>query len=156
VIRYGARVLDDPRHDPYAPKAKRAGSLQCTQCGAVFAKGRWRWAATSPTAVPATCPACRRIGEHAPAGWVTLDGPAVAAHGDELLRIALNEAEHERGEHPMHRIIDAQRSGDRVEIATTDIHLPQRIGRALARAHHGTLDIRYGRDEYSVRVRWHG
>jgi len=40
-------------------------------------------------------------------------------------------------------------------VPTTDIHLPQRIGRALERAYDAELDVRYGEDEYVVRVRWH-
>jgi hypothetical protein len=43
----------------------------------------------------------------------------------------------------------------RIEISTTDIHLPQRLGEALKRAHHGELAVQYGKDEYSVRLRWH-
>jgi hypothetical protein len=39
-------------------------------------------------------------------------------------------------------------------ITTTDIHLPQRIGEAVRRACHGDLQVRYGSDEYSVRVHW--
>jgi hypothetical protein len=156
VVRYGARILDDQRHDPYQPRGKLAGPLHCGQCGAVFAKGRWHWAAASGASTEALCPACRRIRDKLPAGHLTIDGPCVAAHGEELIRLALHEAEHERDEHPMHRIIEAVSHGDRVDISTTDIHLPQRIGRALARAHDGTLEVRYGHDEYSVRVHWHG
>jgi hypothetical protein len=39
-------------------------------------------------------------------------------------------------------------------VTTTDVHLPQRIGRALERAWQGELDIQYAGDEYSVRARW--
>jgi hypothetical protein len=42
-----------------------------------------------------------------------------------------------------------------VHITTTDIHLPRRIGTALKRAYDGDLDVRFGEDEYAVRVRWH-
>ena len=45
--------------------------------------------------------------------------------------------------------------GDRIEVLTTDIHLPQRIGEALKSAYDGELSVRYGSDEYSVRVHWH-
>jgi hypothetical protein len=156
VVRYGARVFDTKRHDPYEPRGKRAGPLRCGSCGAAYRKGRWQWSDIPGAATLDACPACERTRDKMPAGWITLEGPLVAARGDELMRIALNEATHERGEHPLHRVIDTVRHGDRVEIATTDVHLPQRIGRAIQRAHHGALVIRYGSNEYSVRVHWRG
>ena len=53
----------------------------------------------------------------------------------------------------MHRIMHVNDRDDRIQIATTDIHLPQRIS-AIKRAYRGDLDIRYGENEYSVRVHW--
>jgi hypothetical protein len=84
-----------------------------------------------------------------------LDGPFAAAHAAELIRIARNAAERERADHPMHRIMHIEERDGRIEIATTDIHLPQRIGEAVRRAHDGDLRVRYARDEYSVRAHWH-
>ena len=57
--------------------------------------------------------------------------------------------------HPLNRIMQIDEHDGRIEISTTDIHLPQRIGKALKRAHHSELSVQYGKDEYSVRVRWH-
>ncbi len=37
---------------------------------------------------------------------------------------------------------------------TTDIHLPRRIGTALKRALHGTLDTHFDDAGYFVRVTW--
>lgn len=156
VVRHGARIFDSKRHDPYQLKGKHAGPLRCGQCGAIYRNGRWQWSGVPDTAALEACPACQRARDRMPAGWLTLEGPLVAARGDELVRTALNEATHERSEHPLHRVMATVREGDRVEISTTDVHLPQRIGRAIKRAHHGTLAIRYGSDEYSVRVHWRG
>lgn len=66
-----------------------------------------------------------------------------------------NEADHERREHPLNRIMGIEDGPTACVVTTTDIHLPQRIGRALERAYDGELDVRYGEDEYVVRVRWH-
>jgi hypothetical protein len=86
-----------------------------------------------------------------------LEGPAVAAQGDELLRIALNEAEHEGAEHPLHRVMQSfKHAEDCIELTTTDVHLPQRMAEAVRRSHGGELHIDYAKDEYSVRVHWHG
>ena len=43
---------------------------------------------------------------------------------------------------------------DGVVVTTTDVHLPQRIAKSLKHAYHGDFEIRYGHDEYTVRVNW--
>jgi len=154
---YGARVLDDPRHDPYQATLKLRDGTRCTTCGATYAHGRWTWGsgtAASPVEHPIICPACRRIAERLPAGTLTLDGPYTESHGDELVRLAQSRAELERKEHPMHRIMSVDRHADRIEIATTDIHLPRLIGEAIERAHDGKLTTTFSPDEYAVRVHW--
>jgi hypothetical protein len=149
--RTGARVLDSARHDPYAPKGKYK-AMCCSTCGAVYQAGRWQWSATS--APLGTCPACRRIADRMPAGRLTLDGPYAMEHQAELLRLARHEADAERADHPMHRIMNVEMRPDAIDITTTDIHLPRRIGEALRRAHDGRLTMAYGEDAYEVRVDW--
>jgi hypothetical protein len=56
--------------------------------------------------------------------------------------------------HPMNRVISIKETEHLIEISTTDIHLPQRIGEALRSAHQGDLEVHYGKDDYSVRVVW--
>jgi len=154
VKRAGRRVLDDPRHDPYEPVGKYREPTRCGDCGAVYRQGRWQWREAPAGAAVETCPACRRIRDDLPAGWLVLGGPYAAQHRDELLALVRHEAEHERIEHPQNRILRIDLHDEGVEIATTDIHLPQRLGRALKRAHGGELAIQYGKDEYSVQLRW--
>jgi hypothetical protein len=156
VTRYRSRIFDDKRHDPYQPAGKYPEPTRCEQCGAVYHGGRWRWGEAPSAAGSDICPACRRVQDKLPAGWLILEGPFVVSHRTELLGIIRNEAEHERVEHPLNRIMQLDEHGERIEISTTDIHLPQRIGEALKRAHHGELTVQYGKDEYSVRLRWHG
>lgn len=153
--RYSGRVFDDQRHDPYQPTGKYAEPRRCGQCGAVYHKGHWQWGDAPEAAQSETCPACRRTHDKLPAGWLILDGPFVAAHRDELIGIIHNEAEHERREHPLNRIMQIDEHDGRVEISTTDIHLPQRIGEKLKSAYHGELTVQYGKEEYSVRLHWH-
>ena len=155
VARYRARIFDGKRHDPYLATGKYRDPARCPRCGAVYERGRWRWGSAPPGSHVNDCPACRRVHDKLPAGFLTFDGPFVAEHADELIRIARNEAEHEAREHPMHRIMDIGSLDDRIEITTTDIHLPQRIGEAVKRAHDGALSMHYARDEYSVRAHWH-
>ena len=99
-------------------------------------------------------PACPRIRDKLPAGEVTLEGPFVHAHRAELVHLVRDQAEHERDERPLHRIMQLDEGADRVRVSTTDIHLPQRIGEALKRAYDGELELHYGDDEYTVRVHW--
>jgi hypothetical protein len=153
--RHGSRVFDDQRHDPYQPAGKLPEPTQCLQCGAVYHKGRWQWGGAPETARSDTCPACRRTHDQLPAGWLTLDGPFIVAHEDELIALVHHEAAHERREHPQNRIMQIEMHDGQIEISTTDIHLPQRIGEKLKNAYHGKLTINYAEDEYSVRLHWH-
>jgi hypothetical protein len=155
VRRFGARVFDDPRHDPYQASAKYREPIHCSQCGAVYKAGRWQWTERSATSIPGTCPACKRIHDGLPAGRLTLEGPYLAAHEKELVQIARHQAEQERAEHALHRIMNIESRPGSLEITTTDIHLPRRIGEALARAHDGELTIRFSEDAYEIEVRWH-
>ena len=152
--RFGARILDDARHDPYQPTGKLAEPTRCGTCGAVYHRGRWQWIEAAKEASSSDCPACRRTHDRVPAGRLTLDGAYVGPHRAELVALARHQAEQERSEHPLHRIMDVAEHADRVEITTTDIHLPRRIGEALKRAHDGELRIDYGKDSYEVRVHW--
>jgi len=150
--RYGARVLDDVRHDPYEPRGKYP-AMRCGTCGAVYNAGRWQRSG-GQGAPTGTCPACRRIADRMPAGRVTLEGPYAAQHQAELLRIAQHEAEAEGAAYPMHRIMGIEPLPNAIEITTTDIHLPRRIGEALKRAHDGELMIAFSEDAYEIRVQW--
>jgi hypothetical protein len=159
--RYGARVLDEPRHDPYHPRGRYVEGTACTECGATYRGSRWRWPSTteSPSAErrgeTALCPACRRIHDHLPAGRLTIDGAYFAEHRADLMAIVRHQAEEERAERPMHRLMAIDERADGIEVTTTDIHLPRRIGEALHRAHHGDLEIAFGKDAYEIRVHWH-
>lgn len=153
--RTGARALEEPRHDPYRPAGKLAEPTRCGTCGAVCHLGRWQWIEAAPDAHARECPACRRIRDRAPAGWLTLDGAYVARHRTTLVQLARAKADQERSEHPLNRIMEIEEHPDRIEITTTDIHLPRRIGAALERAHDGALTIDFAKDAYEVRVRWH-
>ena len=84
-----------------------------------------------------------------------MEGPYLAAHEKELVQIARHQAEQERAEHALHRIMNIESRPGSLEITTTDIHLPRRIGEALARAHDGELTIRFSEDAYEIEVRWH-
>jgi hypothetical protein len=154
VVHYGDRIYDDPRHDPYQAKRKYEEPTVCSECGAVFHHGHWQWGTAAAGAHRAVCPACHRIHDKLPAGYLTLEGIYFDEHRDEILGLVRNEAERDRPNHPLNRIMDIASEGGRTTVTTTDVHLPQRIGSALKSAFQGELEIHYGHDEYSVRVGW--
>lgn len=140
--------------DPYQARRKPHEPTLCPQCGAVYQAGRWQWAPRPEGAEEEPCPACRRVADHFPAGIVTLTGSLVAVHGAEMIRLARNQEEAERPEHPLNRIMSVEENPERIVIATTDIHLPRRIGEAIERAYRGALTFNYEEDGYFVRVDW--
>lgn len=154
IVRHRDRVLDQARHDPYQAKGKYRGPALCSGCGAIFENGRWRWGEAPAGAHRSTCPACARTRDEFPAGYVNLSGVFFDAHRAELLQLARHTAEQERGEHPLHRIMHVVEAPGQTVITTCDVHSARRIGEALASAYKGDLDVRFGEDEYSVRVNW--
>ncbi len=154
MTRYRDHILDELRHDPYQAKKKYAHLTTCPTCGLVFKDGRWHRGASAPDALRAECPACRRIADKLPAGFLTLAGPFLAEHRDELMGLVRNVAAAEGEDHPLHRIMAIEEAGDEIEITTTDLHLPRRIGEALKHAHGGRLELKFAHDEFLVRARW--
>lgn len=144
----------EARNDPYEARVKLADPTVCPGCNAVYAAGRWRWAEAPADAKQHLCPACQRIRDKVPAGIVLLRGEYLDAHRDELLNLARHQEALEKSDHPLNRIMAIIKRPDEVEITTTDIHLPRRIGDALHHAHKGELELVYAEDEYFVRVLW--
>jgi hypothetical protein len=147
-------VSQESVHDTYQIRGKLPEPTACPECGAVFHKGRWTWAARPAGAHEHRCPACSRIHDKFPAGSITISGPYLASHRAELLGQARNEEKAQRADHPLSRIMAVEEHPDRVTITTTDLHLPRRIGEALRRAHEGELTIDHEKQSYLVRVTW--
>lgn len=79
------RLLRELVHDPYQSKSKLPDPTVCPHCGAVYHEGRWTWMARPAQAHAALCPACRRIRDAYPAGFLTVRGPFLQAHKQEIL-----------------------------------------------------------------------
>lgn len=149
------RLLQESRHDAYKARHKLAEPTVCPQCGAVFHAGHWQWLARPPQAHEELCPACHRIHDDFPAGFVSVDGVFFKEHRDELLRLVRNEESRSREEHPLKRIMKIEDQDDGIQITTTDIHLARGIGEALHHAYQGELDYHYNEQENLLRVMWH-
>jgi NMD protein affecting ribosome stability and mRNA decay len=141
--------------DAYKMKGKLSEPTVCPQCEAIFHKGRWQWGDVPANAHRETCPACHRLNDDFPAGFVTLEGPFYAEHSDEILRAVHNHEQHERAEHALKRIMAIKKQeGDSVLITTTDIHLARGIGKAIHDAYQGELALHYNAGENQLRAYW--
>jgi len=147
--------LQEKRHDPYRATTKQKGPVRCKECGVTYLRGLWRWQGTMPPA-PATtvCPACRRVNDRYPAGEVTVSGSFIPAHSAEIEHLIRHTAERESQEHPLHRIMALKKTRGAIEVTTTDVHLPHRIGHALKDAWGGGLATHYDDHGYYARVTW--
>lgn len=152
-VRYD-RLLQQQGYDAYKSDLKYPEPTACRQCGAVFQGGRWQWAEKPERANEVLCPACRRIDEKFPIGYVHLSGPYFVRHEDEIMHLIENEAKKEKAEHPLERIIDDLPEDQGMLVTTTGFHLARRIGEAVHAAHQGDLEIDYNGAEDMLRVNW--
>jgi len=148
------RQIEEIGHDPYHARSKPAEPAVCPQCGLIYHKGRWQRAVRPEKANEHVCPACHRANDRNPAGYITLAGPYVGTHEEELQRLIKNEEAREAQTHPLQRIMQIERTDDKLIVTTTDVHLARRIGDALHAAFQGELTVKYSADEYLVRVNW--
>lgn len=147
-------LFEERVHDAYKARGKLPEPTGCPQCGAVFLEGRWRWGEIPPNAHREICPACHRMLDHYPAGFVTLSGDFFLAHHDEIMHLVRHHEEREKAEHPLQRIMEVERHDDGVLVTTTDIHLARGIGEALHHAYQGELKYHYNPAESLLRVHW--
>ena len=148
------QVMTQPTEDGYRADAKMPDPTRCPDCGATYLKGRWTWKKSAPDAEPHRCPACCRIHDHFPAGYVTLKGKFEHERRVELLNLVMARETRAKAEHPLQRIMAVENVADGILVTTTDTHLARAIGHALHEAFHGTLDLAYSRDENLVRATW--
>jgi NMD protein affecting ribosome stability and mRNA decay len=149
------RNLQEWVHDPYFSKQKLSEPATCPKCGAVYRAGRWVWGSAASDTNRVTCPACQRIQDHCPAGFVTLSGDFLQRHKKEILQLLRNTEQHENAEHPLKRMMALTHQHDGgVEITVTDPHLARAMGEAVRHAYQGQLDLDYQVREYLLRVKW--
>ena len=148
------RTIQEYQHDTYKLRGKLKEPTMCTECGALFHKGRWTWGAKPAEADELICPACMRVRDKYPKGVVMLKGGFKDEQREQVIGVARNAEKAEKQEHPLSRIMSIENRSEGLVISTTDSHLPRRIGEALKHAYHGELELHYDQDEDFVRVTW--
>jgi len=149
------QLQDDPRHDSYKAKGKPPDPTRCPGCGALYQRGRWTWNSVPRAgAHEQLCPACQRIRDDYPAGYVSLGGEYLAEHRDEILNLVRNCEAEEKAGHPLQRIMAIKDVEGGVMVTTTDTHLARRIAERVHDACKGSLALQYNKEENLVRATW--
>lgn len=148
------RMYGERHEDPYNFDRKYPEPSVCTDCGAVFHKGRWRWETAPEGAHEQLCPACQRIHDGQPAGILTISGDFFLEHKQEVMGVIHNLEKKEKAEHPLQRVISIEEQDSSVVVSLTDIHLTRAIGDALHHAYEGELDYEYVDKETVFRASW--
>lgn len=148
------RLLKEQVHDPYVNKQKIKEPAACPDCGAVYRKGAWHWEAAPENTQAHSCPACKRVRDRLPAGYLSLRGDYFAGHRDEILNLVDNIATQAKQSHPLKRIMNIETSADETLITLTDTHLTREIGDAINKSQGGNLDVQYGEGSDILRVFW--
>jgi NMD protein affecting ribosome stability and mRNA decay len=149
------RLVQEKKHDMYRESGKWPEPTLCTQCQSIFQNGRWVWADVPQAKVHSvTCPACQRIADNYPAGYVELKGDFFIKNRQEIGNLILNEEKLEKSERPQERIMAIDEDDNSTMITTTGVHIARRVGEAISRAYKGDLVFTYGDGEKSIRVAW--
>jgi NMD protein affecting ribosome stability and mRNA decay len=137
------RTVQEYQHDTYKLRGKLKEPTLCTECGALFHKGRWTWAIkpADAEAEEVICPACMRIRDKYPKGFITLKGSFKDEQREQVIGLVNNTEKVEKNEHPLSRIMSIETKPEGLVISTTDTHLPRRIGEALKHAYRGELEL---------------
>lgn len=151
----GDRLIKERIHDPYMTRMKLPEPTICPDCKVVFEGGRWQWMTRPPgDANEELCPACRRIRDKVPAGFLTLGGTFFKEHREEILNLIHNKVNAEKRQHPVKRMMGMEEQDGRLVITFTDTHLPRGVGEAIERAYEGRLDLHYEPEASIIRVEW--
>ena len=134
--------------------SKPPGHAFCATCKAVFTGGRWTWERKPEDAFEQTCPACQRIHDKFPAGYVLIKGEFLKGNRDDIIALITSKVDREKAEHPLQRIMAIEDVREGLQVTTTDSSLARGIGEALHEQYKGDLKLRYSRDENLLRATW--
>lgn len=141
--------------EPYLPKSGLPEGTVCKGCGIVYRNKRWQIeAAPDNPKGEVLCPACQRIVGGDAAGVVTLSGPYLAQHREEILNTVRQQETKHREKNPLGRIMEIKEEDGAITVTTTEDKLAQKIGRELYKSQRGELHYKWSHDQRMVRVEW--
>jgi len=146
-------LWDDENHDPYRSREKYSDGTRCPDCGAHYHHGRWHWV-DAAVRHEKRCPACARIHDQYPAGYVHITGEFAHAHWDDIVRLMRHREALQKAEHPLERIMSLRVEDGDLAVTTTGVHLAKNLGDALHSAYKGALTCQYNDSEHLLRVAW--
>ncbi|HOP40587.1 MAG TPA: BCAM0308 family protein [Geobacteraceae bacterium] len=146
--------------DVYLPKEGMQVSY-CTKCGVIYREKRWIMDPVElvrlkedPTVGTIVCPACQKMRDNVPGGFLTLSGEYLRNHENEILELIKNTEEKSRNKNPLGRIMEISQEEDVLTILTTLDKLAEKLGKEIYKAHSGELNYQWSHGENSVRVYW--
>lgn len=148
------QLIQEFVHDSYKATRKLPEPTRCPKCGAVYHAGRWTWEKAPAGTKETICPACHRIQDRFPAGYVTVSGKFFRDHREEILNRVRKCEEREKTDHPLERIMGVEEGKDGVLVTTTSVHLARLISEALHDSYKGQLEYSYNREENLLRASW--
>ncbi|MFQ5584391.1 MAG: BCAM0308 family protein [Calditrichia bacterium] len=148
------RLIKNKRGDAYRESTKLPEPTVCIKCGALFSDGRWTWKEVPQNSNQSICPACRRIEDDYPAGFITVGGKFFKDHQKDVLGLIHNIEKQEKTKRPLERIMNINSENNHLLITTTGVHIARRIGEALSRSFKGELEFQYADGEKIIRVNW--
>ena len=148
------QLLEELVHDSYKEDHKPREPARCPGCGASWRKGRWTWETADEGAHDHLCPACHRIRDDFPAGYVTLAGPFLQEHRAEIQGLVAHCEAAEKARYPLQRIMAMKPGQEGLLITTTDVHLARTIAERVHDAYQGALEFSYNKAENLLRASW--
>ncbi len=158
------RRLDYKIHDPYLDKTQYKDPTICPTCGLVYHGKTWKkddnlkkQLEKEGKADYKDCPACKKIKDNYPLGIIYLSGEYIKDdfHKNEILNLVKHEAQKEENSNPLSKIMSVENDrNETLVIKTTTEGLAARIGKAIQRAHKGSLELKFSNDHKFLRVIW--
>ncbi|HJV36174.1 BCAM0308 family protein [Geomonas sp.] len=141
--------------DVYLPKRGLPEGAHCKGCGITYHNKRWQIEGVEQGAsCEVLCPACQRMEDHNPGGVVTLSGPYLAVHKEEILNAIRQQEAKSREKNPIGRIMEIKEDNGQITVTTTEDKLAQKLGREVFRSQKGELHYQWSHDQRMVRVEW--
>jgi len=133
----------------------------CTKCGVINRQKRWFMdplelakLKEDPSVGTIVCPACQKMQDKVPGGFLTLSGTYLRKHETLILELIKNTEQKSRNKNPLGRIMEITQEGDVLTLLTTLDKLAEKLGKEIYKAHSGELNHQWSHGENSVRVNW--